>query len=206
LRERDMSLETGVIELLGYAERADSLVSAALEVGVRATGLPQEAFFEGMEEANVVLDMSRTAARLIILVTVLAAVGYWLYAMFVLMSSGGDTKGVERSREIIWSVVKGLMLGVCSYLIINGAVTLYINSADIGNVVRFWEESEFEGEFNLNELLTSEVAVEGEVLMLGGGGRPISCQEDLDDVAEDAGWAWNTDLGGTGVRGCVRTN
>ena len=201
-----MVLEPGVLEVLGYLERADALVDAALDVGVRASGLPQQGFFEGVEEANAVLDMSRTAARVIILVTVLAAVGYWLYAMFMLMSSGGEDRGVERSREIIWSVVKGLMLGVCSYLIINGAVTLYINAGNIDNVVRFWEDSRFEGEFNLNEVLTSEIAVEGEVLMLGDGGRPISCQDGLDDAAQEAGWAWNADLGGTGVAGCVKTN
>ena len=108
--------------------------------------------------------------------------------MFVIMYSAGEVRGLERSREIIWNVVKGLMLGVCSYLIINGAVTLYINAGDLGDVVRFWDDTQFDGEFNLNELLTNEIALEGEVLMLGGDGRPIACQDGLDDIATDAGW------------------
>ena len=201
-----MLLESGVIEVLGNAGRAETLVNVPLDVAVRASGLPQQAHFED-QEINAVLDMSRTGARVIILVTVLAAVGYWLYAMFVLMSSEGDSRGLERSREVIWNIVKGLMLGVCSYLIINGAVTLYINAGDLADVVRFWDDSEFAGEFNLNELLTSEIALEGEVLMLGGDGRPISCKDGLDDIARNAGWTWNgSGVGGTGVAGCVKAN
>ena len=201
-----MFLESGVTELLGSAGQADLLVSVVLDVFTRAPGLPQEAYFED-QEINAVLDMSRTGARVIILVTVLAAVGYWLYAMFVLMSSEGDSRGLERSREIIWKVVKGLMLGVSAYLLINGAVTLYINASDLGAVVRFWEDSQFEGEFDLNELLEGEVALEGEVLMLGGDGSPIACKDGLDDIATDAGWSWSgSGVGGTGVPGCTRTN
>ena len=201
-----MLLDSAAIELLGNVAQAESLVSVALDVTLRACGLPQETHFED-QEINAVLDMSRTGARVIILVTVLAAVGYWLYAMFVLMSSDGDSRGLERSREIIWNIVKGLMLGVCSYLIINGAVTLYINAGDLADVVRFWDDSEFAGEFNLDELLTNEVALEGEVLMLGGDGRPIACEDGLDGIATDAGWRWNgSGVGGTGVAGCMRTN
>lgn len=201
-----MLLDSGAIELLGNVGRPESLVSVALEVTARDPGLPQEAYFED-QEINAVLDMSRTGARVIILVTVLAAVGYWLYAMFVLMSSEGDSRGLERSREIIWSIVKGLMLGVCSYLIINGAVTLCINAGDLADVVRFWDDSEFGAEFNLDELLASEIALEGEVLMMGSEGRPIACEDDLDDTATDAGWRWNGGgVGGTGVAGCVKTN
>lgn len=201
-----MLLDSGAIELLGNVGMPESLVSVALDVTARAPGLPQEAYFED-QEINAVLDMSRTGARVIILVTVLAAVGYWLYAMFVLMSSEGDSRGLERSREMIWSIVKGLMLGVCSYLIINGAVTLYINAGDLADVVRFWDDSEFGAEFNLDELLASEIALEGEVLMLGSEGRPIACEDGLDDTATDAGWRWNgSGVGGTGVAGCVKTN
>lgn len=202
-----MLLESGVIEVLGNAGRAETLVNVPfLDVAVRTSGLPQQAYFED-QEINAVLDMSRTGARVIILVTVLAAVGYWLYAMFVLMSSEGDSRGLERSREVIWNIVKGLMLGVCSYLIINGAVTLYINAGDLADVVRFWDDTEFGAEFNLDELLTSEIALDGEVLMLGGDGRPIACEDGLEDIARDAGWTWNGGgVGGTGVAGCIRTN
>ena len=201
-----MLLESGLIELIGHIGEANPLVGAALDVALRPPGLPQEAYFED-QEINAVLDMSRTGARVIILVTVLASVGYWLYAMFVIMYSAGEVRGLERSREIIWNVVKGLMLGVCSYLIINGAVTLYINTGDLGDVVRFWDDTQFDGEFNLNELLTNEIALEGEVLMLGGDGRPIACQDGLDDIATDAGWTWNGGgVGGTGVAGCIKTN
>ncbi len=200
-----MFLDLSGIELLGHMEEADRLVRSVLDVATRPPGVPQEAFFED-QEVKAVLDMSRTGARVIILVTVLAAVGYWLYAMFVLMSAGGDARGLERCRDIIWSVVKGLMLGVCSYLIINGAVTLYINAGDLGDIVRFWDESQFEGEFSLNELLSGEIALEGEVLMLGGDGRPVACQDGLEDIAQDAGWTWSgSGVGGTGVPGCIRT-
>ncbi len=201
-----MFLDSEVIELLGNAGQTESLVGVALDITVRACGLPQEAYFED-REMNAVLDMSRTGARVIILVTVLAAVGYWLYAMFVLMSSDGDSRGLERSRDIIWSIVKGLMLGVCSYLIINGAVTLYINAGDLEDVVRFWDDSQFDGEFNLDEVLASETALEGEVLMLGGDGRPIACKDSLEGIARNAGWTWNGNgVGGTGVAGCVKTD
>ena len=201
-----MFIESGVIELLGNVGQAEALVGLVLDASSRAPALPQQGYFED-REINAVLDMSRTGARVIILVTVLAAVGYWLYAMFMLMSSEGDSRGLERSREVIWNVVKGLMLGVCAYLIINGAVTLYINANDLAAVVRFWEESQFEGEFSLNDLLQGEIALEGEVLMLGGDGSPIACEDGLNTAARDAGWSWNgSGVGGTGVPGCTRTN
>ena len=64
-----MLLESGLIELIGHIGEADPLVGAALDVALRPPGLPQEAYFED-QEINAVLDMSRTGARVIILVTV----------------------------------------------------------------------------------------------------------------------------------------
>ena len=105
-----MLIESAVIELVGNVGQAEFLINLASDVSMRASGLPQEAYFED-REINAVLDMSRTGARVIILVTVLAAVGYWLYAMFVLMSSDGDSRGLERSREIIWKHCEGADAG-----------------------------------------------------------------------------------------------
>ena len=101
-------------------------------------------------------------------------------------------------------MVKGLVLGVCSYLIISGAVTLYINSADVSWVVRFWDDAAFEEEFDLNDLLEGEIALEGEVIMLDGAGRPVVCQDGLEQAALDAGWVWVTGIEGTGLEGCSR--
>ena len=198
-----MLIEIGAVELMQQIGQAEQLVRSALDGALRESALPQEAFFED-KEINAVLDMSRTAARLIILVTVVAAFGYWMYAMYLLMSSEGESRRLERCREAIWNVVKGLVLGVCSYLIINGAVTVYINSGDIGDVVRFWDDASFEGDFDLNELLDGEVALEGEVIMLDGAGRPVVCQDGLDQVAQDAGWIWVTGIEGTGLDGCSK--
>ena len=198
-----MLIETGAVELMQQVGQAEQLVSSTLDVALRESPQPQEAFFED-KEINAVLDMSRTAARLIILVTVVAAFGYWTYAMYLLMSAGDESRRLERCREVIWSVVKGLVLGVCSYVIISGAVTLYINSADISRVVRFWDDAAFEEEFDLNELLEGEVALEGEVIMLDGAGRPVVCRDGLEQAALDAGWVWVTGVEGTGLDGCSR--
>ncbi len=195
--------ETGAVELLQQAGYAGQLVISAFDVALRESPQPQEAFFED-REINAVLDMSRTAARLIILVTVVAAFGYWTYAMYLLMLAGDEARRLERCREVIWNVVKGLVLGVCSYLIISGAVTLYVNSADISRVVRFWDDAAFDDEFDLNELLEGEVALEGEVIMLEGAGRPVVCQDGLEQAARDAGWVWVTGIEGTGLDGCSR--
>ena len=111
-----MLIETGAVELMQQVGHAEQLVSSTLDVALRESPQPQEAFFED-REINAVLDMSRTAARLIILVTVVAAFGYWTYAMYLLMSAGDESRRLERCREVIWNVVKGLVLGVCSYLI-----------------------------------------------------------------------------------------
>ena len=81
-------------------EQFEQLVGPALDVALRQSPLPQEAFFED-KEMNAVLDMSRTAARLIILVTVVAAFGYWTYAMYLLMSTGDESRRLERCREVI---------------------------------------------------------------------------------------------------------
>lgn len=195
--------ETGVVELLQQAGHAGQLVISAFDVALRESPQPQEAFFED-REINAVLDMSRTAARLIILVTVVAAFGYWTYAMYLLMLAGDESRRLERCREVIWNVVKGLVLGVCSYLIISGAVTLYVNSADISRIVRFWDDAAFDDEFDLNELLEGEVALEGEVIMLEGAGRPVVCRDGLEEAARDAGWVWVTGIGGTGLDGCSK--
>lgn len=195
--------ETGAVELLQQAGHAGQLVISAFDVALRESPQPQEAFFED-REINAVLDMSRTAARLIILVTVVAAFGYWTYAMYLLMLAGDESRRLERCREVIWNVVKGLVLGVCSYLIISGAVTLYVNSADISRVVRFWDDSAFDDEFDLNELLEGEVALEGEVIMLEGVGRPVVCRDGLEEAARDAGWVWVRGIEGTGLDGCSR--
>ncbi len=198
-----MLIETGAVELIQQVGQAEQLVISAFDVAPRELPQPQEAFFED-REINAVLDMSRTAARLIILVTVVTAFGYWTYAMYLLMLAGDEARRLERCREVIWNVVKGLVLGVCSYLIISGAVTLYINSADISRVVRFWDDAAFEEEFNLNDLLEGEVALEGEVIMLDGGGRPVVCRDGLEEAARDAGWVWVTGIEGTGLDGCSR--
>ena len=183
--------------------QAEQLLKSALDAALQKSPPPQEAFFED-REVNAVLDISRTAARLIILVTVVAAFGYWTYAMYLLMSAGDESRRLERCREVIWNVVKGLVLGVCSYLIINGAVTVYLNSAEVSRVVRFWDDAAFEGEFELNALLGGEVALEGEVIMLDGTGRPIVCRDGLEQAARDAGWAWVTGIEGTGLDGCSK--
>ena len=198
-----MLIEIGAVELMQQAGQAEQLVRSAFEVALRESPQPQEAFFED-REINAVLDISRTAARLIILVTVVAAFGYWTYAMYLLMSAGDESRRLERCREVIWNVVKGLVLGVCSYLIVSGAVTLYVNSADISRVVRFWDDAAFDGEFELNDLLGKEVALEGEVIMLDGAGRPVVCQDGLAQAARDAGWVWVTGIEGTGLDGCSR--
>ena len=198
-----MLIEIGAIELMQQAGQAEQLVRSAFEVALRESPQPQEAFFED-REINAVLDISRTAARLIILVTVVAAFGYWTYAMYLLMSAGDESRRLERCREVIWNVVKGLVLGVFSYLIVSGAVTLYVNSADISRVVRFWDDAAFDGEFELNELLEGEVALEGEVILLDGAGRPVVCQDGLEQAARDAGWVWVTGIEGTGLDGCSR--
>ncbi len=196
-----MFIETGATELTQQLVPAAQLVSSAFDGTLLKSALPQEAFFED-REINAVLDISRTTARLIILVTVIAAFGYWMYAMYLLMASAGESRQLERCREVIWNVVKGLVLGVCSYLIINGAVTLYINSAGIGDVVRFWDDTTLQGEVDLDELLEGEVALEGEVIMLDGAGAPVVCRDGLAQVARDAGWIWVTGIEGTGLDGC----
>ena len=198
-----MFIETGAVELMHQVGQAEQLVRSAVDVALREAPQPQEAFFED-KEINAVLDMSRTAVRLIILVTVVAAFGYWTYAMYLLMSAGDESRRLERCREVIWNVVKGLVLGVCSYLIVSGAVTLYINSADVSRVVRFWDDTAFEDEFELNDLLEGEVALEGEVIMLDGTGRPVVCRDGLEQAARDAGWVWVTGIEGTGLDGCSR--
>lgn len=198
-----MLIETGSVELMQQAGQAEQMVRSALDVALRESPQPQEAFFED-REINAVLDISRTAARLIIIVTVVAAFGYWTYAMYLLMSAADESRRLERCREVIWSVVKGLVLGVCSYLIISGAVTLYINSAEISRVVRFWDDAAFEEGFDLNRLLEGEVALEGEVIMLDGAGRPVICRDGLEQAARDAGWVWMTGIEGTGLDGCSR--
>ena len=198
-----MLIETGAIELVQQVGQAEQLISSAFDVALRESPQPQEAFFED-REINAVLDMSRTAARLIILVTVVAAFGYWTYAMYLLMLAGDESRRLERCREVIWNVVKGLVLGVCSYLIVSGAVTLYVNSADISRVVRFWDDAAFAEEFDFDELLGGEVALEGEVIMLDGAGRPVVCRDGLEQAARDAGWVWVTGIEGTGLDGCSR--
>lgn len=198
-----MLIETGAVELMQQAGQAEQLVRSAFDMALRNPPQPQEAFFED-REIGAVLDMSRTAARLIILVTVVAAFGYWTYAMYLLMLAGDESRRLERCREVIWNVVKGLVLGVCSYLIVSGAVTLYINSADISRVVRFWDDAAFAEEFDFDELLGGEVALEGEVIMLDGAGRPVVCRGGLEQAARDAGWVWVTGIEGTGLDGCSR--
>ena len=198
-----MLIETGAVELMQQAGQAEQLVRSAFDMALRELPQPQESFFED-REIGAVLDMSRTAARLIILVTVVAAFGYWTYAMYLLMLAGDEARRLERCREVIWNVVKGLVLGVCSYLIVSGAVTLYINSADISRVVRFWDDAAFAEEFDFDELLGGEVALEGEVIMLDGVGRPVVCRDGLEQAARDAGWVWVTGIEGTGLDGCSR--
>lgn len=145
-------------------------------------------------EINAVLDMSRSVARFIILLTVLAAIGFFIYAMILLIVSQGESKRLEQAREVILNVFKGLLLGICAYLVLNGIVTVVINAASPDQVVRFWEESQFEGEFNLDSLLARRVELEGVVLMLDSSSSPIVCESPLHQTAIDAGWRWDDEI------------
>lgn len=170
-------------------EQAEPLFGWASGVPVQSKIVPEQTHFEE-REINAILDMGRSFARFIILLTVAASFIFFGWAMFLIIVSQGEARNLEKAREVIMNIVKGLLLGVCSYLVLNTAVTIFINASTVGEVVRFWEDSEFEGEFTLDSLLGRQYEQPGVVLMLDGEGNAIICKQVLDMEAREAGWKY----------------
>ena len=195
-----------------YIEVVDALLIGAesveaLRVGVSDVGVrdfwPQQQFQE--QGILAIIEMGRMLARFMIMLTVLVAGGYWTYGSYMLMSAGGDPQRLDKGRAVFKSVLVGVAISVGSYLIVTGAVNIYVGASGVAQIVQFWDPAVFDDGLRLGELFTdTEIAVAGEVLLFGGS-VPVVCQDGLETAAVNAGWVWQDALRGIdGVGGCSR--
>lgn len=159
------------------------------------------------KEVNAALDYARTFARVFIVGTVVVLPAYVIYLLLLLAGSGADSKRLEDFRSKIWNLTKGLAVVLGGYVGVNLMVTMAISISELGNVILFWDPTIFDGfDFSFDRILLSEVALEGETIMLEGAGRPVLCESGLELAALDAGWTYVPDVEGVnGVNGCVRS-
>ena len=198
-----MALDTTFPEILRLAMSAGSLAEAGVQLG--HWWVSQQNFED--TEVNAALDYSRSFARVFIVGAVVVLPGYLIYLMLLLAGSGGDARRLEDFRSKFWNLTKGLVVVLGGYVGINLAVSLAISISEIGNVVLFWDPMIFDGfDFSFDKILTSEIALEGETIMLQGSGKPVLCESSLETVAVEAGWTFVPDVEGvTGINGCVRS-
>ncbi|MDE2688594.1 MAG: hypothetical protein OXI16_14005 [Chloroflexota bacterium] len=160
------------------------------------------------KEVNAALDYSRTFAHVFIVGAVAVLPAYFIYLMMLLAGSGGDSRKLEDFRSKFWNLTKGLVVVLGGYAGINLAVGLAIFISEAGNFVFFWSPAQVDGfNFSLGALLGNEgIALLGETIMLQGDGIPVVCKDPLDAIAEEAGWRYVPELGGTEteLEGCVK--
>ena len=125
-------------------------------------------------------------------------------AFLLMMLSGGDSRKLEKSREVLKNCFFGLVVSISSYLIISTAIVIFVHTVGLPNTVKFWDDSVFEGEFGIYSLLDDEeYALLGEVLVFEGD-SPVICNDSLSVFATARGWAWQPNLYSTSLGGCIR--
>lgn len=176
----------------------------ALDIGISALNLTLDVsnetsravvqgqqFDDGDKGIKAIIELSRMASRFFILLAVSISVVSIAFAAYVLASSGGDARRLDKGRDIIKQTVIGLFLAVFSYVIVSGVIAVYTQVAGSdGAAAAQWKGSlSDDGEFNFDDLLDSDfIAHKGEALYFDGLDIVV-CDENVESDA-NRGWAW----------------
>lgn len=204
-------------ELMSASETA-LLWERASDMAVYAnnSAYPHLNALQGFKDERIqgVLEFCRMIARTIIIMTALLAVAFWSCGSYILLSSGGDERRLERGREVFRRVFIGVTLAVSSYLLVSTAVNIYVGATGLNEIITFWDDDVFDGGVVYTDLLPHnyEIAFEGEVLLIDKGDKPIVCKRGVETIeaAIVEGWNYRDDVtegrGNVEVAGCYRTN
>lgn len=178
--------------------------AAALDMGVSAlnfvselsnetarAAVPGQQFSDEDEGIKAVIELSRMGSRLFILLAVSISIVSIVFAAYVLASSGGDARRLDKGRDIMKQTVIGLFLSVFSYVIVSGVITVYVNVAGSdGAAAGQWSGSlSDDGDLALDDLLDSDaVAHEGEALYFDGL-DVVVCGSGV-SPDDNRGWDW----------------
>lgn len=151
--------------------------------------------YSGDIEMIAGLQLTRSFARLFIMLAVASSFLFVGYGAFLLMAAGGEARRIERAMEVFKNVGIGLVVAVGSYLIVSIAIVFLVRNIGAAETVSYWDESVFQDDFGFHRLIDPadyrDYAMQGEVFVLDGL-TPIVCEHPLPAEATSRGWIETT--------------